>query len=204
MSRVTATSKGLASCHLCQKVASAEVHECPRCGSALHRRKTDSINRTLALVCTACLLYIPANIFPIMITDQMGHSLESTILGGVVLLIKMDSIPVAAIIFIASVMVPVGKLISLSYLCWTVKRGSSVSPRQRSIAYRITELIGKWSMMDVFVVSILVALVHIGKVLVIRPGVASIAFAALVIVTMVAAEQFDPRLFWDPKEEDHD
>lgn len=204
MKRVTARSKGLASCHLCQKVASIELHECPRCGTALHSRKSNSLHRTLALLCTASILYIPANIYPIMITDQLGSSLESTILGGVVLLIQMDSIPVAAIIFIASVMVPVGKLISMFYLCWTVKTGSSVSPRQRSIAYRITELIGKWSMIDVFVVSILVALVHIGKILVIRPGVASIAFAALVIVTMIAAEGFDPRLIWDKEEEDHD
>ena len=139
-----------------------------------------------------------------MITDQLSSSLESTILGGVVLLIQMDSIPVAAIIFIASVMVPIGKLLALFYLCWTVKRGSSVSPRQRSVAYRVTELIGKWSMIDVFVVSILVALVHIGKVLVIRPGIASIAFATLVIVTMIAAEGFDPRLIWDKEEEQYD
>tara|TARA_B110000093_G_scaffold77186_2_gene84043 strand:- start:3524 stop:3943 length:420 start_codon:yes stop_codon:yes gene_type:complete len=139
-----------------------------------------------------------------MITDQFGSSIESTILGGVVLLIQMDSIPVAVIIFIASVMVPVGKLLSLFYLCWTLKSGSSVSPRQRTIAYRITELIGKWSMIDVFVVSILVALVHIGKILVIRPGIASITFAALVIVTMIASKGFDPRLFWDKEAENHE
>lgn len=204
MSRVTAASKGLASCHLCQKVASVELDKCPRCGTALHSRKSNSLNRTLALLCTATILYIPANIWPIMITDQFGSSIESTILGGVVLLIQMDSIPVAVIIFIASVMVPVGKLLSLFYLCWTLKSGSSVSPRQRTIAYRITELIGKWSMIDVFVVSILVALVHIGKVLVIRPGIASIAFAALVIVTMIASKGFDPRLFWDKEAENHE
>jgi paraquat-inducible protein A len=191
MSRVTAASKGLASCHLCLKVASVELNKCPRCGTVLHSRKSNSLNRTLALLCTATILYIPANISPIMVTDQLGSSIESTILGGVVLLIQMDSIPVAAIIFIASVMVP-------------VKSGSSVSPRQRTIAYRITELIGKWSMIDVFVVSILVALVQVGKVLVIRPGIASITFAALVIVTMIAAEEFDSRLFWDNEEGNHD
>ena len=204
MSRVTAASKGLASCHLCQKVASVELDKCPRCGTALHSRKSNSLNRTLALLCTATILYIPANIWPIMITDQFGSSIESTILGGVVLLIQMDSIPVAVIIFIASVMVPVGKLLSLFYLCWTLKSGSSVSPRQRTIAYRITELIGKWSMIDVFVVSILVALVHIGKILVIRPGIASITFAALVIVTMIASKGFDPRLFWDKEAENYE
>jgi paraquat-inducible protein A len=170
----------------------------------MHLRKTNSLNRTLALLFTACLLYIPANILPIMITDQFGNSTESTILGGVVLLVNMDSIPIAAVIFIASVMVPVGKIITLFYLCWSVSRGSQVSARQRTVTYRITELIGKWSMVDVFVVSILVALVHLGGILVIRPGAAAVAFAGLVIVTMIAAESFDPRLFWDQQEIDND
>jgi paraquat-inducible protein A len=149
---------------------------------------------------TAGILYIPANILPIMITDQFGVSIESTILGGIVLLIDMGSWPIAAIIFIASVMVPLGKLITLSFLCWTVKNGSGVSPRQRTITYRITELIGKWSMIDVFVVAILVALVHLGGILVIRPGAAAMAFAGVVIVTIFAAESFDPRLFWDQQD----
>lgn len=202
MSRVTALSQGLCSCHLCKKVASVDLHECPRCGAAMHTRKEDSVNRTLALCITACVLYVPANIFPIMITDQLGSSLESTILGGVVLLIDLGSIPIAAVIFLFSVMVPIGKLISLFYLCWTLKKGSSVTPRQRTVAYRITEFIGKWSMVDVFVVSVLVALVHIGELLVIRPGIAAMAFAGLVIVTMVAAESLDSRLFWDQEEKE--
>ena len=200
MSRITALSQGLCSCHLCGKVAGIELHECPRCGAPMHSRKPDSVNRTLALTITACMLYIPANTFPIMITDQLSGSLESTILGGVVLLINMDSILVAAIIFMFSVMVPIGKLLILFYLCRTIKRGSSVSPHQRTIAYHITEFIGKWSMVDVFVVAILAALVRIGKILVIRPGIAAISFAALVVVTMIAAESLDPRLFWDQEE----
>ena len=200
MSRITAFSRGLSSCHLCHKVAGIEHHKCPRCGTAMHSRKPDSVNRTLALAATACILYIPANVFPIMITDQLSGSLESTILGGVVLLINMDSIFVASVIFIFSVMIPIGKLLLLFYLCMTLKRGSRVSPRQRTIAYRITEFIGKWSMVDVFVVAVLAALVNIGNVLVIRPGIAAISFAALVIVTMIAAETLDPRLFWDEEE----
>ena len=201
---ITAASRGLSSCHLCLKLASSELHECPRCGTAMHLRKSDSINRTLALLITSCLLYIPANIFPIMVTDQLGTSTDSTIIGGVILLISMDSIPIAAVIFIASVMVPVGKIITMFYLCWMASRPSSVSPRQLTIAYRMTEFIGKWSMVDVFVVAILVALVHLGGILVIRPGIAAVAFAALVMVTMVAAESFDPRLFWDQQETDND
>jgi paraquat-inducible protein A len=204
MSGVTAKSRNLSACHLCMKLAPSALQACPRCGSAMHARKDNSMPRTLALLCTASLLYIPANLFPVMITEQLHGSTPSTILGGVVLLINMGSIPVAALIFVASVMVPVGKLITLFYLWWTVKCGAAASPRQRTIAYRITETIGKWSMVDVFVVSILVALVHIGTVLVIRPGIAAVLFAALVIITIIAAKSFDPRLFWDEQEEQHD
>jgi paraquat-inducible protein A len=197
----TAANRGLASCHVCYKLAPASVHRCPRCGSEMHLRKSDSIQRTLALLVTSCLLYIPANLYPIMYTDQLGSTEASTIMGGVILLIELGSVPVAVVIFIFSVMVPSGKLMAMFYLVWTVKRHSPLDPRQRSIMYRITEFIGKWSMVDVFVVSILVALVHLGGLLVIRPGVAALSFAGVVIVTMIAAESFDPRLIWDNMEE---
>jgi len=201
MSGETAASRNLAACHVCCKLASAELHHCPRCGSAMHLRKNDSIQRTLALLFTACILYIPANLYPIMITDQLGQSEGSTILGGVILLIHHGSIPVALVIFLFSVMVPVGKLMSMFYLVWTVKRHSPASPRQRTIMYQVTEFVGKWSMVDVFVVAILVALVHLGGLLAIRPGIAALSFAGVVIVTMIAAESFDPRLIWDQMEE---
>ncbi len=196
----TAASRNLASCHLCLNLADASLHQCPRCGEDLHLRKSNSIQRTLALLITAAVLYIPANVLPIMITDQLGNSTESTILGGVVLLIDMGSLPIAAIIFIASVMVPLGKLITLFYLCWSVSGGKSAGPRQRTVMYRATELIGKWSMVDVFVVSILVALVHLTGLLVILPGAAAVAFAGVVMVTIIAAESFDPRIIWDQQE----
>jgi paraquat-inducible protein A len=200
----TALSEGLASCHLCCKLAPVSVHRCPRCGSAMHARKSDSIQRTLALLVTACILYIPANVYPIMYTDQLGNSEASTILGGVILLIELGSIPIALVIFLFSVMVPSGKLMAMFYLVWTVKRHSPLDPRQRSIMYRVTEFIGKWSMIDVFVVAILVALVHLGGLLVIRPGVAALCFAGVVIVTMIAAESFDSRLIWDSMEPQED
>jgi len=170
----------------------------------MHSRKTDSLQRTLALLITACILYIPANVYPIMLTDQLGSTEPSTIMGGVILLIKLGSVPVAAVIFIFSVMVPSGKFMAMYYLVWTAHKGSKISPRQRSMMYRITEFIGKWSMVDVFVVAILVALVHLGGVLVIRPGIAALAFAGVVIVTMIAAESFDSRLMWDLMEKDDD
>lgn len=199
--RETAAHRNLASCHLCMKLAPATEHHCPRCGSAMHVRKNDSIQRTLALLFTACLLYIPANLYPIMYTDQLGSTEASTILGGVILLIDLGSVPVAAVIFVFSVMVPLGKLMAMFYLVWTVERHSPLDPRQRSVMYRITEFIGKWSMVDVFVVSILVALVHLTGLLVIRPGIAALSFAGVVIVTMIAAESFDSRLIWDNMEE---
>jgi len=163
----------------------------------MHLRKSESIQRTLALLVTACLLYIPANLYPIMYTDQLGSTEASTILGGVVLLIDLGSVPVALVIFVFSVMVPTGKIMAIFYLVWTVERQSALGPRQRSIMYRVTELIGKWSMVDVFVVAILVALVQVGGLLVIRPGIAALSFAGVVIITMLAAECFDSRLIWD-------
>jgi len=200
----SALSQGLASCHLCYKVAPLDQHHCPRCGSAMHPRKTDSLQRTMALLITACILYIPANLYPIMLTDQLGSTEPSTIMGGVILLIELGSAPIAAVIFIFSVMVPSGKLMAMFYLVWTVHSGSKISPRQRSMMYRITEFVGKWSMVDVFVVAILVALVHLAGVLVIRPGIAALAFAGVVIGTMIAAESFDSRLMWDLMEQDYD
>lgn len=193
----TAASKGLSTCHLCFKLAPADVHHCPRCHAVMHLRKNDSMQRTLALLITAGLLYIPANLYPIMYTDQLGTTEASTVVGGVILLIDLGSAPIALVIFVFSVMVPSGKLLAMFYLVWTVERHSPLNPRQRSVMYRMTEFIGKWSMVDVFVVSILVALIHLSGILVIRPGIAAICFAGVVITTMIAAESFDSRLIWD-------
>lgn len=200
---VTAVQRNLAACHVCYKLAPASIHHCPRCGAAMHQRKSNSIQRTLALLITACILYIPANLYPIMYTDQLGSTEASTILGGVILLIDLGSVPVAAVIFIFSVMVPSGKLMAMFYLVWTVERHSPLDPRRRGQMYRVTEFIGKWSMVDVFVVAILAALVHLGGLLVIRPGIAALSFAGVVIVTMIAAESFDPRLIWDKMEDNN-
>ena len=193
----TAAAAGLACCHTCCKLAPASLHECPLCGSSLHLRNPDSIQRTLALLITASLLYIPANILPIMTTYQLGRPTESTIIGGVVLLIHHGSYPIAGVIFIASVMVPISKLIALGWLCWSVSRRHGTSHQQRTRLYRAAELVGKWSMTDVFVVAILVALIHLGGLIRITPGAAALAFGGVVIVTMLAAESFDPRLIWD-------
>ncbi len=201
----TAAANNLASCHLCCKLSSASESHCSRCGAPLHVRKTNSLQRTLALLITANVLYVPANVFPIMITDQLGQSVPSTIIGGVVLLIQLGSIPVAAVIFIASVIVPLSKFLIMYYLVWAVANPRQAGLRQHTQVYRVTEFIGKWSMIDVFVVAILVALVHLGGIIEIRPGIAALSFAGVVITTMIAAESFDSRLLWDHLEaEKHD
>ena len=200
----TAASRGLATCHVCCKLVPVTEHECPRCGAAVHLRGTDSLQRTLALLITASILFIPANLYPIMITSALGTEDISTILGGVVLLIKLGSVPVALVIFIASVMVPLGKLAAMYYLVWSVANMPHYGHRQRTKLYLAAEFIGKWSMIDVFVVAILVALVQLGGILEIKPGIAAYSFAGLVLVTMVAAEQFDPRLMWDQLDNNND
>ncbi len=197
MNEKTAADRGMMSCETCLKLVDIGEHKCPRCGSSVHLRSPDTVQRTLALLVTASVLYVPANLLPIMYTDQLGYTVESTIMGGVLMLIHMGSFPIAAIIFVASVMVPMGKLASMYYLCWSVSRGGPSNQRQRTVLYRITEFIGKWSMVDVFVVAILVALVHLTGLIVFRPGPAALAFAAVVVTTMVAAEGFDQRLIWD-------
>ena len=200
----TAASLNLSSCHLCLKLVNMDQRACPRCGATIHLRKTNSIERTLALLFTACVMYIPANMLPIMITDQLGQPTESTIIGGVVLLLSMGSAEIAAIIFFASVVIPVSKLAMMFYLCWSVHKGPPETVRQRTVLYRITEFIGKWSMIDVFVVAILVALINLSNLLVIRPGAAAVAFAAVVIISMLAAESFDPRLMWDQRKNNNE
>lgn len=195
----TAAAAGFASCHTCYLLVSSDEGRCPRCHSGVHVRMPNSLHRTMALLVTAIILYVPANVLPIMSTTVMGNPVNNTIMGGVITLWKMGSYPIAAIIFIASVFVPVAKLVSIAVLCWAAKYGSS-DPKKQAVLYRVTELIGKWSMIDVFVVAVLVALIKLGDVLSFYPGLAALTFAGVVILTMTAAENFDPRLIWDKAE----
>lgn len=197
----TAASRGFATCHVCLKLNEDPTHRCTLCGAALHVRQPDSMQRTIALTVTAAVLYIPANVLPIMTTDQLGVAMDSTILGGVLVLLHHGDYPIAFVIFAASVMVPIGKLIALSWLCWSIAKPKAGAHIARTKLYRAMEFIGKWSMTDVFVVAILVALIHLGGLLRITPGPAALAFGVMVIVTMLAAESFDPRLIWDQEEE---
>ena len=171
--------------------------KCPRCGSSLHRRKPNSIDRTWALLITSALLYIPANVYPVMTFSSLGHGEPSTIIGGVKELIAANMWPLALIVFVASILVPMLKMVFLGYLLISVRRRSRWRLKDRSLIYRIVEAVGRWSMVDVFVVSVLVALVQLGSIAGITPNVGIVAFASVVVLTMIAALAFDPRLMWD-------
>lgn len=147
---------------------------------------------------TSAMLYFPANFLPITYTRYLGRETASTILGGVVTLWEHGDKPIAAIIFVASILVPLGKMLVLAWMCVSVHLGSEFALRQKAMLYRVTDYIGRWSMIDVFVVAILVALIQVGNIMTVRPGIAAVAFAGMVVTTMFASHSFDPRLLWTP------
>lgn len=198
----TASRLGLVSCHactlVCKDVASADVTtRCPRCGTPVHRRKPNSIARTWALVIASAILYIPANLLPIMETSSLFDSQEDTIMSGVIFLWKSGSWMVAAIVFTASIMVPMFKLVALALLLLSVQRPIGWRPLQRAKLFRVVDFVGRWSMLDIYVVAVLVGLVQLQTLAFIRAGPASVAFGGVVVLTMFAALSFDPRLIWD-------
>ena len=206
----SAIEAGLIGCHSCNLVSRVPASHgdhaeavCPRCGAALHARKPDSLARTWALVIAAAICYVPANMLPIMKVTSLGNAQADTILSGVIYLLVHGMWPLALVVFIASVFVPLAKLLILVYLLISVQRRSQWRPVDRTRLYRLTEAIGRWSMLDVFVVTILVALVHLGALASIKAGPGAVFFAAVVVVTMLAAEAFDPRLIWDGMEPPH-
>jgi paraquat-inducible protein A len=205
---LTARDSGsLVSCHACDQVcrlARSGHGHCPRCGAALHRRKPHSLARTWALLIAACILYIPANLLPVMTVTSFGRGEPDTILSGVKVLIAAGMWPVALLVFFASITVPVLKIVALIFLLISVQRGSRWRPRDRTVLYRVVESVGRWSMVDIFMISILVALVNLGAIASIVPGPGAIAFASVVVLTMIAAMTFDPRLIWDARERTRD
>ena len=177
---------------------------CPRCGATLHRRRANSLTRCAALVVAAVILYIPANVYPVLTIISFGSGFPSTILEGVEELLTGGMWPLALLVFFASITVPVLKLISLIYLMLSIKFKSRGRLRDRTRMYRIVDAVGRWSMIDVFMVSILVALVRAGSIATIEPGVGATSFCAVVVITMMAAMSFDPRLMWDAAGENDD
>lgn len=176
---------------------------CVRCGAALHRRKPRSLERSAALVLTGFMLYLPANIYPVLTVITLGRGAPSTILGGVAELVTGNDWPLAVIVFVASVAVPLLKLFGLGWLIATAGRGRATTLTDRTRLYRMIELVGRWSTVDVVVAALLTALVTLGNIAEVMPGLGVLAFGAVVFVTLLATESFDPRLLWDAAGENH-
>ena len=192
---------GCEGCGLVCVPAETDGH-CPRCGSMVHERKPNSVSRTWALVLAAIVLYIPANVYPVLTVMQLGAGMPSTILGGVEELLDSRMYPLAALVFFASIMVPLFKLLGLGSMLAATQlgrpgAGASMLIRERTVLYHIVAWIGRWSMVDIFMESLLGALVQFGRAVTIEPGVGALAFCAVVFTTIFAAETFDPRLMWD-------
>jgi paraquat-inducible protein A len=199
---VSAMQAGLQNCEVCGLLSRPEPgHEegrCPRCDEVAHFRKPASIQRTWAFVIAAAIFYIPANLLPVLTTTTATGSESDTILQGVVLLWSPTGWPLSLIVLFASIMIPSAKIIALAYLLITVQTGSITNNHQRVRLYKTVELIGRWSMVDVFVDTFTAALIQLQPLMSVRPGPGLFFFAMVVVLTMLGAESFDPRLIWDP------
>ena len=199
----TAAECGLVACPACGTITRARLQahmtppKCQLCFARLHSRKPMSLQRSWAWLIAGVIAYIPANLYPIMFTTVFGDSQPNTIVGGIIVLLELESYPVALVVFLASVVVPILKFIAVAYLLVSIQRKFAHSRFDRTRLFRLTEFIGRWSMIDVFVVAILAALVQIRAVAQIEPGLGATAFGAAVIFTMLSALALDPRLIWD-------
>ncbi|MCF7201826.1 paraquat-inducible protein A [Pseudomonas oligotrophica] len=190
-------------CHqLNARLPGERRQRCTRCGARIHLRRPNSIARTWALLVTAALLYLPANLLPIMTVSTFGSGTPDTIMSGVVTLAKHGMLPIAAVVFVASILVPTFKLVGIALLLVSVQRRQKLSAHQRVLLFRFIEWIGRWSMLDIFVIAILVAIVNFGSLARVEAGLGAVAFASVVILTMLAAISFDPRLIWDSYSEE--
>ncbi len=204
----TAASQGLLSCSACGLLCRPARHrsdgDCPRCAARLHSRIPHSVARTWAFLLAACVLYIPANLLPIMETRSLFGIQRDTIMSGVVFLWTSGSQALALIVFVASILVPMFKLLALTVLTLSVQRRSALHPQHRAWLYRVVEAIGRWSMLDIYVVALMVALVQITTLARIEAGGGAAAFGAVVVLTILASKSFDPRLIWDYIESTND
>jgi paraquat-inducible protein A len=198
-----AEASGFASCTVCGLLSRAApggaIGHCPRCGATIRQRRYFSFQVTWALVIAATILYIPANALPVLLTTTFGETEPDTIISGVFYLYESGSWPLALIVLVASVMIPLGKLVALAWLLISVQRGSAKSNHDRTRLYRMVEFVGRWSMLDVFVDAYIVALVQLDPLMSVAPGPGVVYFMAVVVLTMLAANSFDPRLIWHPR-----
>lgn len=193
--------QNLQSCHYCCTVQPATHQRCGFCGHAIHARKRHSLQRSWIFLLTALILYVPANLLPIMATNQLGQKTYSTIAGGVVLLWEHGSYLIAGIILVASLIVPLAKFIALFTLFLSKQLNIYGRPQDKIFIYRATEFIGRWSMVDVFVVAFLASLIQLGNLMSVHPGPAALAFAGMVVFSMLAANSIESKLFWDDDEQ---
>lgn len=198
---VSGLRQGLRSCPCCTAILPAAQPDCPRCGVIAAPRRRHSLQWTLALLFTSLMIYIPANLLPIMVTETLGTPYPSNIMAGVILLWSDGSYPVALVIFIASIMVPTLKMLAIGWLCWNASGRGHRDSEKMHLVYEIVEFVGRWSMIDVFVIAVLSALVRMGQLMNVYPATGALLFALVVILTMIAAMAFDPRLTWDRLQE---
>lgn len=197
---------GLVTCHGCDLVCRwpgdgvVQPPRCPRCGAVLHSRKPHSLQRTWALILAAYVFYLPANLYPMTFTTYLGWVRSDTILSGVFYFLAHGDWPVAVVIFIASIVVPLAKLLILTLLLLSIHWRSRRYLMIRTRWYQWLEMIGRWSMVDIFVLALMVALMDFGQLSTVEAGPAALPFAAVVILTMLASRAFDPRLLWDDAE----
>ena len=198
----TAMQEALQTCEVCgllsRPAPGDDDPRCPRCAEELSFRKPGSVQRTWAFLIAAAICYVPANLLPVLTTVTAGGRESDTILEGVVLLWSPTGWPLSIIVLVASIMIPSAKIGALAFLLVTVQRGSVAGNEQRVRMYRIVQLIGRWSMVDVFVDTFTVALVQLQPLMSVEPAIGLVFFAAVVVLTMLAVESFDPRLIWDP------
>ena len=192
----TATEEGLTLCRDCGTLTDRQSGSCSVCGAQLRPISEDSLQSVWAYWVAGVLVYIPGNLYPIMVTETVSGRSESTIIGGVITLLHHGSYAIAAVIFLASIVVPVSKFMVIGYLALSVRGAWPGSAHVRHRVYHAVELVGRWSMVDVFVVAALAALIQIGGLIAITPGVGINAFALSVVFTMLSAASFDPRLIW--------
>lgn len=200
----TGLQQNLKLCQVCTAIVPLAQSHCSRCNTRVRIRQRASIQNTMALLIAATLLYIPANLLPIMRTVSFGETTDSTIISGLLLMWRDGAYPVAIIILIASVIVPVAKILIMFWLCYLTRLPFSRRQRHSGTIYRLVDWVGRWSMVDVLVVAIMAALVRFDLFMSVYPGVGALVFAAVVILTMLAALSFDPRLLWDPLAEQED
>jgi paraquat-inducible protein A len=197
----TAASRGLLSCPACGLLSSdpklaMPVH-CSRCATVLTARKPNSLQRSTALLLAAAVLYVPANVLPILHTTSAAHTGDDSIFSGILALWSGGSWPLAVLVFVASILVPSLKFVIMAFLIWSTHRGWRWGLHDRSLLYRLIEYVGRWSMLDIFVVTLMVTLVQLRGIATIHAGTGALAFAAVVVLMMYSAQAFDPRLMWD-------